>query len=84
MTYRASQNLATAQGLTLSAGERGVHTFTSPLGVLLPALASVLTGNSSDNAALWIFRIFSSSAYAGAFLWLTFADCSPPPGHPSS
>ena len=51
-------------------GER-VHTFTSPLGVLLPALASLMTGNSSDYGALWLFRIMSISAYAGAgvLLW---------------
>lgn len=72
ITYRASKNLATGHGLTFTAGER-VHSFTSPLGVLLPALASLLTANSSDTAALWIFRVFSISAYAGAgvFLWST-------------
>ncbi|MBS0661934.1 MAG: hypothetical protein JSR48_01615, partial [Verrucomicrobia bacterium] len=70
ITYRASKNLATGVGLTFTAGER-VHSFTSPLGTLLPALASVLTGNNSDDAALWIFRGFSLCAYAGAgvMLW---------------
>jgi hypothetical protein len=70
ITYRASKNLATGHGLTFTAGER-VHSFTSPLGVLLPAAASVLTGNSSDRAALWIFRIMSIAAFAGAgvFFW---------------
>lgn len=70
ITYRASKNLATGAGLTFTAGER-VHSFTSPLGTLLPALASLLTGNSSDDAALWIFRGFSLCAYAGAgvLLW---------------
>ncbi len=65
ITYRASKNLATGQGLTFTAGER-VHTFTSPLGVLLPAFASLLTGNSSDVAALWIFRVMAAAALAGA------------------
>jgi hypothetical protein len=48
-----------------------VHSFTSPLGVLLPALASLLTANTSDAAALWIFRVMSITAFAGAgvFLW---------------
>jgi hypothetical protein len=69
ITYRASKNLATGHGLTFTAGER-VHSFTSPLGVLLPALASALTGNRSDDAALWIFRVFSLCAYAGAALVL--------------
>lgn len=70
ITYRASKNLATGHGLTFTVGER-VHSFTSPLGVLLPAVASLLTGNSSDTAALWIFRLMSIVAYAGAgvFLW---------------
>jgi hypothetical protein len=65
ITYRASKNLATGQGLTYTAGER-LHSFTSPLGVLLPAAASLLTGNSSDDAALWIFRLMSLTAFAGA------------------
>ena len=70
ITYRASKNLATGHGLTFNAGER-VHSFTSPLGVLLPAVASLMTGNSSDVGALWIFRLMSMSAYAGAgvILW---------------
>lgn len=70
ITYRASKNLATGHGLTFTAGER-VHSFTSPIGVLLPALASLLTGNRSDVAALWIFRSMSIAALAGAavFLW---------------
>lgn len=70
ITYRASKNLATGLGLTFTEGER-VHSFTSPLGTLLPALASLLTANSSDTAALWIFRLMSIAAYAGAgvLLW---------------
>ncbi|MDI1334711.1 MAG: hypothetical protein PSU94_00880 [Lacunisphaera sp.] len=65
ITYRASKNLATGQGLTFTAGER-VHSFTSPLGVLLPAGASWLTGNRSDTAALWIFRVLAAAALGGA------------------
>lgn len=65
ITYRASKNLATGEGLTFTAGER-VHSFTSPLGVLLPALASLMTGNSSDVGALWIFRVMAAAALAGA------------------
>jgi hypothetical protein len=70
ITYRASKNLATGNGLVFNVGER-VHSFTSPLGVLLPAVASVLTGNSSDVGALWIFRVMTMAAYAGAgvLLW---------------
>jgi len=70
ITYRASKNLATGHGLTFTAGER-VHSFTSPLGALLPAVASLLTANSSDTAALWIFRLMSIAAFAaaGVGLW---------------
>lgn len=69
ITYRASKNLATGHGLTFTTGER-VHSFTSPLGVLLPALASLLTGNRSDTVALWIFRLMGAAALAGAVLIL--------------
>ncbi|MEO7701465.1 MAG: hypothetical protein ABIZ04_19755 [Opitutus sp.] len=70
ITYRASKNLATGHGLTFTIGER-VHSFTSPLGVLLPAFSNLLTAHRSDYAALWIFRLMSIAAYAGAgvLLW---------------
>ena len=65
ITYRASKNLATGHGLVFNVGDR-LHTFTSPLGVLLPALASLLTFNTSDAATLWIFRLMSCGAFGGA------------------
>jgi hypothetical protein len=65
ITYRSSKNLATGHGLVFNHGDR-LHTFTSPLGVLLPAVASLLTANSSDAAALWIFRAMCIAALAGA------------------
>ncbi len=65
ITYRSSRNLATGQGLVFNPGDR-LHTFTSPLGVLLPAVSLLLTGNSSDTAALWIFRVFCAAALGGA------------------
>ncbi len=70
ITFRSSKNLATGFGLVFNHGEK-LHTFTSPLGVLLPAAASMLTGNTSDMGALWIFRIWSAAALAGAaaLLW---------------
>jgi hypothetical protein len=70
ITYRASKNLATGNGLTFTPGER-VHSFTSPLGTLLPAVASLMTFNQSDTGALWIFRLMSIAAYAaaGVVLW---------------
>lgn len=65
ITFRSSKNLVQGNGLVFTPGER-VHTFTSPLGVLLPALASALAGARSDGAALWLFRIMSAVALGGA------------------
>src|ERR1700750_1862664 len=65
ITYRASKNLADGHGLTFTAGER-VHSFTSPLGVLLPALTYLVTGRSSDDVALWLFRFVCIAALGGA------------------
>ncbi|MFZ2640342.1 MAG: hypothetical protein WA117_05080 [Verrucomicrobiia bacterium] len=65
ITYRASKNLATGNGLVFTAGQR-VHSFTSPLGTLLPAALGFLTGNRSDVLVLWLFRIVSSMALGGA------------------
>jgi len=72
ITFRSSKNLATGHGLVYQAGER-VHTFTSPLGVLLPAFASWITGRQSDEAAFWLFRFISIAAFAGAvsLVWKT-------------
>jgi hypothetical protein len=64
ITYRASKNLATGHGLVFNVGDR-LQTYTSPLGVLLPALASLLTLNRSDDGALWIFRGMSCLAFGG-------------------
>lgn len=63
ITYRSSKNLAQGNGLVFNPGER-IHTFTSPLGVLLPAVASWVTGTEADQAALWIYRLMSLLALA--------------------
>lgn len=63
ITFRASRNLATGHGLVYTPGER-LHTFTSPLGVLLPAAFSWITGNRMETVALWLFRIASMGAFA--------------------
>lgn len=78
ITYRASKHLAEGDGLVFTPGER-VHSFTSPLGVLLPAVSYLLTGRSSDDAALWIFRVMSFAALAGAagFLWTALRRLRP-------
>jgi hypothetical protein len=65
ITYRASKNLAVGKGLVFTEGQR-VHTFTSPLGVLLPAACSLATLNQSDTLAAWLFRLVACS-----FLGLT-------------
>ncbi len=67
ITYRSSRNLAVGNGLVFNPGDR-LHTFTSPLGVLLPAAASYLTGTHSDAGAIWVFRVWSAAAFAGAAL----------------
>jgi hypothetical protein len=69
ITFRASKNLATGQGLVFTPGER-LHTFTSPIGVLLPAFFYLLTGNQSDQVALWLFRVASLSFLAGGLILL--------------
>jgi hypothetical protein len=69
ITFRASRNLATGHGLVYTPGER-LHTFTSPLGVLLPAAFCWLTGNRSDLLVLWLFRLVSTGALAAGMVLL--------------
>jgi hypothetical protein len=78
ITYRASKNLAEGKGLVFTEGQR-VHSFTSPLGVLLPAASYLLTGRTSDVGALWIFRIMSLAAWGGAavLMWRTLRRLCP-------
>jgi hypothetical protein len=68
ITFRSSLNLATGHGLVYQPGER-VHTFTSPLGTLLPALFALGGGDDVVARALWCFRLASAAALGGA-LWL--------------
>ncbi len=72
ITFRASKHLATGEGLVFNPGER-VHTFTSPLGVLLPALTAWLVGPDEDLLALWGFRLISLFALAGGAVFLARA-----------
>jgi hypothetical protein len=65
ITFRHSKNLAEGRGLVFQPGER-VHGFTSPLGVLLPAVFHFLLGNpESFQPALWCFRVLGIAAFAG-------------------
>ncbi len=68
ITFRSSRNLAEGHGLVYQIGER-VHAFTSPLGVLLPALSLLATG--SDPAALWLFRGLCAVALAATGVLVT-------------
>jgi hypothetical protein len=56
ITYRASKNLAIGNGLVFEIGQK-IHTFTSPLGTLIPSLLNVVTGNYSDDLVLWLYRL---------------------------
>jgi hypothetical protein len=67
ITFRASKNLATGNGLVFTVGER-LHSFTSPLGVLLPAALSWLTGNNSDTLVFWLFRLVSAAALSAGIV----------------
>ncbi len=81
ITFRSSQNLATGHGLVFQQGEK-VQTYTSALGVLLPAFCSVVTGTTHDAAALWLFRLLSAGALglAGVFLYRALRHHGVPPG----
>ena len=68
ITFRASLNLATGNGLVYQPGER-VHSFTSPLGTLLPALFALGGGSAVEIKVLWWFRLVSAAA-SGLALWL--------------
>jgi hypothetical protein len=59
ITFKASKNLALGNGLVYTIGER-VHTFTSPIGTLIPAFLSYISGNKNDEFVIWSFRVISS------------------------
>lgn len=66
--FRSSLNLATGHGFVFQPGER-VHTFSSPLGALLPALFAIGDGDDVAVRALWLFRLVSAVAF-GTAIWL--------------
>lgn len=74
ITLRSSRNLVEGHGLVFTPGER-VHTFTSPLGVLLPAFCTWIAGANREDLALWIFRFINAGFLgAGALLLWRRAD----------
>src|SRR5262245_14097626 len=72
ITLRHSENLLKGEGLVYNPGER-VHGFTSPVQVLLLALCSLLTGQTSYLATIWLYRAFSIAAFVGSGLFLLLA-----------
>jgi hypothetical protein len=72
ITFRSSKNLVQGNGLVYQPGEK-VQTFTSPLGVLLPAVAFWISGAKSDDASLWVFRLMSIAFFVGAVGFLARA-----------
>jgi hypothetical protein len=78
ITLRHAENLLKGEGLTYNPGEL-VHGFTSPINVLLLALCQFLTGQSSYDATLWLYRVFSIAAFAASgVLMLKAFDETPP------
>lgn len=69
ITFRASKNLALGNGLVFNVGER-LMTYTSPLGTLIPALIKFLFINSSDEVAIWGYRIFCGLVLASSSYFL--------------
>ncbi|HVU23236.1 MAG TPA: hypothetical protein VHE13_03860 [Opitutus sp.] len=67
ITLRASRNLVEGHGLVFNPGER-LHTFTSPLGVLIPALCTWIVGAHHEAAALWLFRLLNAVLLAATAL----------------
>ena len=55
--FRSSKNLAAGNGLVYTVGQK-IQSFTSPIGVLLPALLSYLLND--DTAVIWAYRAVCS------------------------
>jgi len=73
ITLRASRNLVEGHGLVFNPGEH-VHSFTSPLGVLVPAFFTWITGANHEIAALWCFRVLNAGLLCASALlvWRRF------------
>jgi hypothetical protein len=69
ITFRASKNLALGLGLVFTPGER-THSFTSPLGTLIPALLSYFSGNTADGLVIWLFRAIGALLHGAAAVLL--------------
>lgn len=78
ITLRHGENLLKGEGLTYNPGTR-VHGFTSPINVLLLTLCHFLTGQSSFDATLWLYRAFSITAFAASGVLLLKTVHETPP-----
>lgn len=78
ITLRHGENLLKGDGLTFNPGER-VHGFTSPINVLLLTLCHFLAGQTSYDATLWLYRVFSIAAFAASGLLMLKAFQETPP-----
>jgi hypothetical protein len=78
ITLRQGENLLKGEGLTYNQGEL-VHGFTSPINVLLLTLCHLLTGQSSYDATLWLYRVFSIAAFAASGVLMLKAFYETPP-----
>ena len=65
--FRHSVNLVEGNGLVFNPGER-VHGYTSPLGVLAPALAYLVSGKDGYLGAIWIYRALNIGLFVAAGL----------------
>ena len=69
IAFRGAENLANGHGLVYTQGER-LQSFSSPIGVLIPALIIFLTGHGSVDLVLWIYRLFSLAAFSAGVVLL--------------
>jgi len=69
ITFRAGKNLAMGYGLVFQHGQV-LQTFTSPFNVLVPAGLSWLTGNTHDDAVIWLYRLICAACLGGTVLLL--------------
>lgn len=67
ITFRQAANLVQGNGLTYHAGEL-LHSFTSPLNVLVPALMAWLTTPTEFGTALFLYNLVSIACLAGGGL----------------
>lgn len=67
ITFRCSMNLVEGNGLVFEAGRR-LHTFTSPLGTLIPAGISAALHSGDPQQVVDVFRLLASACLAVAWV----------------